>query len=278
MRTLIIDAGSTKTEWIVLNEGRVEDRFTTRGYNPNYADTHILTSLLYQESPKSLSNLDAVHYYGSGCGSDENKRSIELQLSSRFKEAQRITVTHDLMAVCHAVLGHQKGIACILGTGANSCLYNGTEITDQAVSLGYLVGDEGSGCYIGRKLTRAYFYNMMPLELKLSFDIDYHLEIKDFINNVYTKPEASKYLASFTKFAGKHQDHPFIKQMVKECFSDFIQVFVLRYNDCRSMPISFVGSVAYFFQTLLSESLEAEGLHLGTVRQTPAEGLIRYYS
>ena len=277
MTQLIIDAGSTKTEWIVLKDGGVESRFTTTGFNPNYSDYTVLLDLLHKALPKDLPPMDSVHYYGSGCGSDVNREEVAHYLRVRFDEAKEVSVTHDLMAVCHAVCGDEKGIACILGTGANSCLYDGKEITDQAVSLGYLVGDEGSGCYIGKKVVRAYFYDLMPLELKLSFKECYHLEIKDLIHNVYHQQGASKYLAQFARFAGDHLDHPFIRQLVKACFDDFIQVFVLRYKDCHSLPVSFVGSVAFYFQELLKECLAAERLTLGKVCQTPAEGLVAYY-
>lgn len=276
MRKLIIDAGSTKTEWIVLDEGRVVDRFTLGGYNPNYNEPIVLLDLLYRDL-KNFPAVDAVYYYGSGCGSEANREAAAQFLRVRFEEAAEVVVTHDLMAVCHAVLGHDKGIACILGTGANSCLYDGKEIVDQAVSLGYLVGDEGSGCYLGRKVVRAYFYDLMPPELKLLFEQTYHLEIKDFIDNVYHQTGASKYLAGFAKFAGDHQEHPFISQLVKGCFQEFVQVFVLRYSEAPSLPVSFVGSVAYHFQPLLRECLEAEGLTLDRVCQAPAEGLVRYY-
>lgn len=276
MRKLIIDAGSTKTEWILLDGERVVDRFTRGGYNPNYNEPGVLLDLLYQDL-KNFPAVDAVYYYGSGCGTMVNQEATAQYLRARFTEAQEVCVTHDLMAVCHAVLGHDKGIACILGTGANSCLYDGKEVVDQAVSLGYLVGDEGSGCYLGRKVVRAYFYDLMPLELKLLFDQCYHLEIKDFLQHVYHETGASKYLAQFAKFAGDNQQHPFIRQLVKDCFKEFIQVFVLRYPVARNLPVCFVGSVAYHFQELLQECLEAEGLTLGKVRQTPAEGLIRFY-
>lgn len=278
MRKLIIDAGSTKTEWILLDGGKVAERFSLGGYNPNYNEETVLLDLLYRDLPESFPAVDAVYYYGSGCGSEKNRSEVAQFLRVRFEEASEVMVTHDLMAVCHAVLGYERGIACILGTGANSCLYDGKEVIGQAVSLGYLVGDEGSGCYIGRKVVRAYFYNLMPLELKLSFEHTYHLEIKDFIDNVYHETGASKYLAQFAKFAGDNQQHPFMRQLVKGCFDEFIQVFVLRYPETRSLPVCFVGSVAYHFQELLQECLEAEGLSLGKVRQTPAEGLIRFYS
>ena len=278
MRTLIVDAGSTKTEWILMDGGKVADRFTLGGYNPNYNKPMVLIDLLYKDLPESFPAVDAVYYYGSGCGSGRNRVEVAQRLRVRFEEARKVEVTHDLMAVCHAVLGHEKGIACILGTGANSCLYDGKEVVGQAVSLGYLVGDEGSGCHLGTKVVRAYFYDLMPVELKLAFEQTYHLEIKDFIDTVYHQPGASRYLARFAKFAGDHQEHPFIRKLVKEGFGEFVQLFVLRYPEARSLPVSFVGSVAYHFQELLQECLESEGLRMGKVRQTPAEGLIRFYS
>lgn len=276
MSILIVDAGSTKTDWIALENGTVTHHVTTRGFNPNYADPKAFPGIL-KELPADLPVMEAVYYYGSGCGSEANQKMVRRCLKTRFKKAE-ISVTHDLMAVCHAALGHEKGIACILGTGANSCLYDGNDITERAVSLGYLLGDEGSGCYIGRKLVRAYFYDLMPLELKMSFHLAYNLEINEFIKRVYHEPEASKYLAEFTKFAGEHLAHPYIQNLIKDSFSDFLQAFVLRYKDCRTLPVSFVGSVAFAFQDLLRESLEAEGLTLGKVMQSPAEGLIQMYS
>lgn len=277
MRKLIVDAGSTKTEWVVLDGGRVESLFTLGGFNPNYNDGVVLMDLLYKDLPKDLPAVDAVYYYGSGCGSEANREDVAQYLRVRFEEAQEVRVTHDLMAVCHALLGREKGVACILGTGANSCLYDGNEVIGQGVSLGYLVGDEGSGCYIGRKVARAYFYDLMPLELKLSFEQIYHLEIKDFIHNVYHENGASRYLAQFAKFAGEHQQHPYMRRLVKECFEEFIQHFVLRYQECHSLPICFVGSVAFYFQELLKECLETKDLRLGTIMKSPVEGLIKYY-
>lgn len=277
MRTLIVDAGSTKTEWVILENGKKVTRQVTRGFNPNYADMIVFIDILYQDL-KDFPAVDAVYYYGSGCGNERAGKDMLQILKVRFEEAHEVYVTHDMMGACHAVLGRKKGIACILGTGANSCLFDGETVIDRAVSLGYLVGDEGSGCYIGRKLVRAYFYDLMPVELKLEFKNTYHLEISDFIERTYHQQQASKYLASFTKFAGKHQDHPFIRDLVKTCFKDFIQAFVLRYAECRQLPIGFVGSVAYHFKGLLKECLEEEGLKMGKVVSSPMGGLIRYYS
>ncbi len=275
---LIVDAGSTKIEWVLLGDGNEVKRFITRGFNPNYGKIIDFINILYKELPMDFPVVDAVYYYGSGCGNESARQEMQQILKVRFEEASEVFVTHDLIGTCHAVLGHQKGIACILGTGANSCVFDGSEITHQAVSLGYLVGDEGSGCYIGRKLTRAYFYELMPAELKLEFDHTYHLNIKEFIDKVYHQPAASKYLAGFTKFAGDHVDHPFIQNLVKGCFADFVKVFLLRYEECSALPVGFVGSVAYHFQGLLQECLASEGLTMGKVMRSPMDGLIQLYS
>jgi len=273
---LIVDAGSTKIEWAVLEEGGRIQRVTTQGFNPNYASQEVFGAILH-ELPDRFVEAEELYYYGSGCGSEANRQLLFQMLSHAFPKTT-IQVGTDLLGACHAVLGHEKGIACILGTGANSCVFDGSEITHQAVSLGYLVGDEGSGCYIGRKLTRAYFYELMPAELKLEFDHTYHLDIKEFIDKVYHQPAASKYLAGFTKFAGDHVDHPFIQNLVKDCFADFIKVFLLRYEECRTLPVGFVGSVAYHFQGLLQECLASEGLTMGKVMRSPMDGLIQLYS
>ena len=271
---LIIDAGSTKMEWILLDGNVVKQRFYTEGFNPNYSDRQCLVEMC---RGASLPNgIQSIHYYGTGCGNEHNCQTIKEVFQNRFPDAD-IHVTHDLMAACHAVLGHERGIACILGTGSNSCLYDGENIVEKAVSLGYLVGDEGSGMHIGREVVRAYFYGFMPEELRMKFDMEYHLVLKDFIQRLYLEGQPSKYLASFAKFAGEHQSNPFIKELVKGCFKAFIEAFVLRYEGCKSLRVSFIGSVAFHFQDILKESLAEYGLTLGKVMQAPAEGLIKYY-
>ena len=288
---LIIDAGSTKIEWILLDGETVKNRFTTEGFNPNYAERQCLENIINlvetrfiaspdDETPFSRrdksASLQAIHYYGTGCGNEQNCLLIKEVFQNRFPYAE-IHVTHDLMAACHAVLGHDKGIACILGTGSNSCLYDGKDIIEKAVSLGYLVGDEGSGMHIGREVVRAYFYGFMPEDLRQQFDSEYHLELKDFIQHLYHDGQPSKYLASFAKFAGAHQNEPFIHDLVKGCFKAFIEAFVLRYDNCKSLKVSFIGSVAFHFKDILKETLTDYNLTLGEVMQAPAEGLIKYY-
>lgn len=271
---LILDAGSTKMEWILMDANAVTNRFQTEGFNPNYTDIQILAKTCNNISLPD--EIQSVHYYGTGCGNEQNRLLINMVFQDRFPKA-KIHVTHDLMAVCHAVFGHGKGIACILGTGSNSCVYDGENIVEKAVSLGYLVGDEGSGMHIGREVVRAYFYGFMPEDLRQKFAETFHLELPDFVQTLYHKTQPSKYLASFAKFAGENQAHPFIHALVKRCFQSFIEAFVLRFKDCNLMKVSFVGSVAWRLQDVLKESLSDYCLTMGAVIQTPAEGLIRYY-
>ena len=278
---LVIDAGSTKMEWILLSEDVVKQRFQTEGFNPNYADRQCLNHLVLFVETQCLASqkkeTKSIHYYGTGCGNEQNCQIIKEVFQFHFPNAE-IQVTHDMMAACHALLGHEKGVACILGTGSNSCVYDGENIIEKAVSLGYLVGDEGSGMHIGREVVRAYFYGSMPEELRQQFDATYHLELKDFIYQLYHGGQPSKYLASFAKFADAHQDLPFIHDLVKGCFKAFIEAFVCRFEDYKTVKISFVGSVAFCFQDILRDCLVDYGLTMGEVMQAPAEGLIKYYT
>ena len=274
---LIIDSGSTKMGWILLDGQEVKAHFVTKGFNPNCSDIQHLESLVETQNFASQPNkIHSIHYYGTGCGNEQNCLMIKEVFQRHFPKAE-ITVTHDLMAACHALLGQEKGIACILGTGSNSCVYDGENITERAVSLGYLVGDEGSGMHIGKEVARAYFYGFMPEDLRIKFDTEYHVILKDFIQRLYHEGQPSRYLATYAKFAGENQRHPFIKGLVKGCFKAFIEAFVLRYEACKSLKISFIGSVAFHFQDILKESLADYGLASGEIMQAPAEGLIKYY-
>ncbi len=272
---LIIDAGSTKTEWIVMDGNDVKNRFQTEGFNPNYADIQSFVEIC--QGATLPEEIQFIYYYGTGCGNEQNCQIIIKVFQNRFPKAE-IHVTHDLMAACHALFGHEKGIACILGTGSNACVYNGENITERAVSLGYLVGDEGSGMHIGREVVKAYFYGFMPDDLRQKFDATYHLELKEFIDKAYHQPQPSKYLASFAKFAGEHQDEPFMHELIQGCFEAFVKAFILRFEDCRSLKISFIGSVAFHFQDILRECIKSHGLTMGEVMTSPAAGLVRYYS
>ena len=275
---LIIDSGSTKMGWILLDGQKVSQHFVTQGFNPNYSDIQCLENLINNSvKAHSIASLHEIHFYGTGCGSEQNCQLIKEVFQRHFPDAE-ITVTHDLMAACHALLGHEKGIACILGTGSNSCVYDGERIVEKAVSLGYLVGDEGSGMHIGREVVKAYYYGFMPEELRQRFADTFQLELKDFIQRLYHTEQPSKYLASFAKFAGENKNDPFIRHLIKQCFNAFIETSICRYRGYKTMKISFVGSISYHFKDVLKECLDAYGLTIGEIKATPADGLVLYYS
>ncbi len=276
---LIIDCGSTKADWVVLNREEVVLKFQTEGFNPNYTDKNtILSIILDNTSYKTyIQEITKIYFYGTGCGNQNNCSLIENVFKSIFLNAN-IIVTHDLMAACHTLFGDKEGIACILGTGSHSCRYDGNEIIDKAVSLGYIIGDEGSGNHIGKQLLRDYFYKKMPDVLSEKFENEYNINIISVIDNIYHKNQVSKYLASLSRFAYENKEHDYMKAICSKCFDEFIEYFILKYETSKDLEIGFVGSIAYYFQDLLCERLENHKLRLGKIIKSPIEGLIEYHS
>lgn len=276
---LIIDCGSTKAEWAIIKDKKLLKRFVTDGFNPNYTDkNNILSITLNELSYKPfIQDITDLFYYGSGCADEQNCEIIKEFLLSIFFKA-KITVNSDILSACHALLGNKKGIACILGTGSNSCCYDGGKIVENAVSLGYILGDDGGGDYIGKTLIRDYFYGKMPLELRKEFENEYDINVKSFVNTLYHEIQPAKYLGSFAVFAGKHQNNSYIEKLCNQCFDDFIKNFILRFKSCYDYEINFVGSVAYHFQNILKKRLTSYGLKTGKILKDPMPGLIDYYT
>ena len=276
---LIIDCGSTKADWVILNGNNIVSSFNTEGFNPNYSDKNTISSIVLSNTSYKtyIQDITEVYFYGTGCGNKDNCDIIEEIFKSIFINAE-IYVTHDLMAACHALFGDKKGIACILGTGSHSCHYDGNEIINKAVSLGYIIGDEGSGNHIGKQLLRDCFYNKMPKELSEKFEKEYDINITSAIDNIYHKAQTSRYLASFSKFAYENKEHDYIKAICSKCFDEFIEYFILRYETSKDLEIGFVGSIAYYFQDILNKRLENQGLKISKIVKNPIEGLIEYHS
>ncbi len=274
---IIADGGATKTSWVIMKGGKVIMRFTTDGFNPNYSDINVFIDMIHHDLPDIIANaVEHVHYYGTGCGNEGNRNAISAVLQHRFPQAL-IQVNHDLMAAAHALFGSSRGIACILGTGSHSCLYDGVQIVDNAVSLGYILGDEGSGCHIGKALLHDYFYHVMPSDLREQFETTYPMTREGFIENCYHKPQPSRYLASFAWFAGENIHHPYVRDLCSDCFDSFFNHFVLRYPSASIKKIGFVGSVAFCFQELLTEIADNKHFAIEKILKEPMEGLIAYY-
>jgi glucosamine kinase len=275
---LIADSGTTKTEWMLLNNKHIVMQFVSSGFNPYYFGLGAIRDILTKELPANLpkSEVGQIIYYGSGCSSEQNCQIVMNAFTATFPDTT-ITIHHDLLAAAHALLGNNAGIACILGTGSNSCFYDGKQITSNIPSLGYLLADEGSGVYIGKKLVAAILYGEAPEEILNDFYSSYSLNFETTLRTIYSAEKPGALLAGFTEFAGKYINHAFCRKLVAGAFDDFIRVHISQYEVYQQLPVSFVGSVAYHFRDILNERLVNAGITAGLILKTPAKGLATYY-
>jgi glucosamine kinase len=277
MNILIADSGSTKCEWCVLLNGRKKILFT-QGISPYFLNAKQIAELLNKELMPSLKKLqfDAIYYYGTGCISTENRRIIKVALRSHFPLAD-IEVTHDLMAAARALCADKKGIACILGTGSNSCYFNGKKIINNSPGLGYVLGDEGSGAYLGRKVLQYYLYRTFDDELRYKFDAKYTTDQSEILEQVYKRPLPNRYLASFALFLAENRGHYMIENILEDGINDFFFQHLCKYRESWKLPIHFVGSVAFGFRDVIEDLADTYEFELGNILQKPMDGLIKYH-
>ena len=276
---LIADSGSTKTDWIVLNDQpEIEHQFTTKGLNPNVISFDAIFNLLITspEIEKLIPQVNKLFFYGSGCGSEKNSKSMHATLKSVFTKSI-IEVKSDLYAAAYATSGIKGGIVCILGTGSNSCFYNGRELSGGNFSLGYLLGDEGSGFYFGKRLLRDYFYGILPNELKEKFAEAYPISREDLIRKVYQESYPNQFIASFVPFLKENINHPYCNYLINFGFDEFIKIFITTIPNYKLWPVHFVGSVADAFHEQLIASCKANDLVEGNIIASPALSLANYH-
>ena len=275
---LIADSGATKAEWCLLSNGKKKIIFT-QGISPYFLHTDQITELLLKELKPKLKDIeiDAVHYYGTGCANPVNAQSVKKAISKVFKGA-KIDVTHDLMAAARALCGHKKGIACILGTGSNSCYYNGKKIEKNSPGLGYVLGDEGSGAYLGKRVIQYYLYGTFDDDLRGRFDLTFTTNTAEILENVYKKPLPNRYLASFTKFLAENRGHYMIENIIEDGLNDFFFNHLCKYREIWTMPVNFAGSVAFGFKDVLQQLCNSYEFELGKVMKNPMEGLVQYHA
>ena len=277
---LIADGGSSGITWCLLEKTEKLMEFTTTGMNP--------VMLTYEEMSQRVANevapqfqvpleqIERIYYYGAGCRGDEYNRAVEKALKNSFPYSV-IAVDSDMTGAAKALCGSQPGIACILGTGSNSCLYDGEKIIDSVAPLGYILGDEGSGAVLGRQLISDVFKKQLPPELCLKFREQYDLDMDTVIRRVYGSPEANRFLASLTPFLAKYIEEPSIHRLVLNSFKSFFVRNVSHYMAYKTLPVNFVGSVAYHFRDVLQEAAAAIDCNVGKVIASPMEGLISYH-
>jgi glucosamine kinase len=274
---LIADSGATKTEWLIRDSGKWRDTILTMGYNPwHQSDKQLDQSISALKMQLDFSAVERLVFYGAGCGAAVNRQKVA-EVLKRFFPETTIEVNHDLLAAAHALFGNTAGIACILGTGSNACVYDGQAVILQIPSLGYILGDEGSGAIIGKMICQAYFRNQLPENLAADFYSVYQLQLPEFLENVYKKPASAAYLADFTRFAWRHKENAFIQALLADAFDGFIDKQIGYFQQIKPLTIGFTGSVAFHFAKLLQERLDINGYKAGKILKSPAKGLMQYY-
>ena len=276
---LIADGGSTKSNWCQLDDNRNRVYFNTEGYNPDFIDTEGIAASLGRSLPDTLprEQVRAVHYYGAGVSSAAKAEVIGRAMRQMFPGAE-VTVTEDLLAAARALLGRGPGFAAILGTGTNSCLYDGEKITYNVDSLGYFLGDEGSGSYIGKRLLRDYLRQQLPEGLAEPFRETYELGSRnDILDRLYNQPLPNRYLASFAKFAYDHNNVSYCRDIVLKGFEAFFQNLVRHYPRYQDYSFNCVGSVGYNFRDALTQGARAHGMEVGKIIRSPIDDLVSYH-
>lgn len=282
MQILIADSGSTKTDWALLADGQVAGRLQTQGINPfHQAEEDIRAVLTGELLPayrllKQEETPSEIYFYGSGVRV-EYETVMRRLLGEVFGGAEHVEAHGDLLGAAIAVCGREAGLACILGTGANSCLYDGEHIVQNTPPLGYILGDEGSGAVLGIRFLNALLKGRLSASLREAFFAEQQMTEGDVIARVYRQPMANRWLASLAPFIHDHLGDPGVRDIVVDNFCDFFSRNVVPYGR-RDLPVGAVGSIAFFFQSELHEAAGRQGFRLGTVLRSPIDGLVDFFS
>lgn len=275
----IIDGGSTKCDWVILDKfGKMSLKTETMGFNPNIISPELIVPEIEKNTQLTAikDSLKYVFFYGAGCGVPENRIIVENKLQKIFENAE-ISVKEDLTAAAYSAYNGKPAIVCILGTGSNSCYFDGQNIRRELPSLGFLIGDEGSGSALGKNLLRRFFMKKLPEDLHYKFTEKYNLGIEDAIKNMYHNPRANAYLADFNKFIVENKSHPYFQNMVFDEMKNFLDYQVLPYQEAKDAEINFIGSIAYYYEDILRAAAAEFNLHVGTIVQKPIESLVEYH-
>lgn len=275
---LIADSGSTKTDWCIVENGVPLQQIYTKGTNPFFqSEEEISNEIATVLLPQLKTNeLDAVYFYGAGCGFPDKIETMHRAITKHLKVKGEVEVSTDMLAAARGLCGHSAGIACIMGTGSNSCYYDGKAIIANVSPLGFILGDEGSGACLGKLLVGDLLKNQMTPELKEQFLTQFSLTPADIIDHVYRKPFPNRFLASLSPFLFQNLNEPCIRTLVLDSIKAFLKRNVMQY-DYRHYKVHFIGSVAFYYKELLAEAAQEAGIQLGTIIKSPMEGLIEYH-
>jgi N-acetylglucosamine kinase-like BadF-type ATPase len=276
---LIADGGSTKADWIAINDDRNEEfRVRTLGLNPAIVPEEELRNRIVNmfQLINVKNDVEEIHFYGAGCGTPKPIEILKTILESIFVNA-KVFIAEDMLAAVYAASGKEPAIICILGTGSNSCYFDGENLHTKSASLGYILMDEASGNYFGKLLLRDYYYNKMPKAIAEKFENEFNLEADHIKENLYRKPNPNMYLASFAKFMFEFKDEKYIKRIIKRGFQEFFKYRILPFEKDAQTPLYFIGSIAYYFREILEKIAKKNNLKVTDVIQRPIDRLLEYH-
>lgn len=274
----IVESGSTKSDWVLLDDKNNQTFYSTMGFNPYFHSADFIEIELRNnhEIIAISSDITRIYFYGAGCSSPALNNVVIEGLKKVFPLAE-ILVDHDLLACAYATYLGGPAISCIIGTGSNSCYFDGEQLAEVIPALGYILGDEGSGSYFGKKLLTAYLYHQLTPELALDLEETFGVTKSNIISRVYQEPNANVYIASFMPFIAKHADQPIFQKMVEAGLKHFMEVHVCCYPKYKEVEVNFVGSIAGIFRTALQRAADSLSIRIGQVIKSPVQGLVDYH-
>jgi glucosamine kinase len=275
---LVADSGSSKTDWLLAVPNEQPKAFKSVGLNPYFLTEKEITKILQEQIPDLAAyapEISEIYFFGAGCSSPDRHEIVSNALSTLFPQSY-ISVDSDLLASAYATCGHEKGFCCILGTGSNISFFDGEEIHDGKHGLGYVLGDEGAGTIIGKTLVTDFLYGRMPHDINIQFNDTYHLDKQTVIENVYQRPKANTYLATFSKFLYGIRYTEYAQALLKTVFQEFVDINVKSYPNYNKFKCHFVGSIAYIFSDELHAICEENGVHVGKIIRQPINDLLEF--
>ena len=275
---LIADSGSTKAGWY-FQSGEKAVSFETNGFNPYFFTSTRLAKAISRDVIPHLEGdvPEKIFFYGAGCAAEDRKVIVRDAFRSLFQKSN-IEVNDDLLGAARGLLKRDRGFISILGTGMNNGLYDGLKITDQVDSLGFILGDEGSGTAIGKRMLQTFLRKEFPPELQSEFESAYKLSRDDIVRSIYSGTEVNRFIGGFTRFAVDRQQNPFIRELVKNSFVEFFEKIVTKLPSYQDYSFNCIGSVGFHFSDILSEVSSQFGMKTGSILQSPLEGLVKFHS
>ena len=274
---LIADSGSTKCEWCLVSNNK-KKKFITSGISPYFLKSEEIVALLQTELLPHINqkNITQLYFYGTGLKDNSNKRFIQSALKKIFTDVN-VEVQTDLLGAARALCKNEKGIACILGTGCNSCYYNGNKVLKNSPGLGYVLGDEGSGAYLGKKVIQHYLYGMFDEDLMFAFNEKYNTNTNAILQSVYRQPQPNRYLAAFALFLAENRRHYMIENIIEDGLNDFFFTHLSKYRESWLHPVHFTGSIAFGFKDVIQSLCSSYEIEAGLILKQPIDGLINYH-